>query len=805
MSIIRVKQASAFIFPVFVLVLTLLGLALTVASAPETPSAIPLIEASLIKEPHVRGAVATSSYTFFHGGLDSAELWRTNHAGTGVVLLKTFPNPINNLTVFNNSVIFTIDDVQSGFELWRSDGTSNGTKLIKKIDYSYPGVFLAAPDVVYFFVPKADNIEFWKTDGSARGTVLIKAFAYEFNWDYGAVNIDLLPNDRSLFLSISDGEHGNEVWMSDGTQSGTYLLKDINPGSDPSSPGFMADLNGIVLFSADDGVHGRELWITDGTLAGTKMLQDILPDIVSSSPSFLGQTSTRIFFTADDGVHGDELWISNGTISGTFLVKDINPGATGSKHVGNYHGEQKIIGGNLFFVANDGTHGDELWISDGTEVGTSLVKDIYPGGESGLPNYFDYFPWGAIGEAAGKVYFGADDGVHGVECWRSDGTEAGTFMIRDNDYTGDGGCQPIQSMDDIFLYAAKDGALAQIWATKGTPTETVKITEHQYVYGFVPLFPYPSPSNLEIVGIYGKPEVSENFEAGGSLWALHRNDIEHLFLPEVLNNVDVLKVTGEIIFISDRDDGNYQVFNMTNLTNGDVRRLTDDSFQYGDPDCSSDGRIVLNAGETAADGIYLLAYDTGVITRVGDESLIGVEPVWSPDNERLAFAYAGDIYTVRLDGTGLRQLTTNTSLESDPEWSPDGSELAFTSDRSGLLQLYVMNTNGQNIRPLLPGWSNIKEPSWSPDGRAVAFYSDSDGDDEIYKLILETGYVFQLTNNDNADDRAPVWSPDGQWILYEREQDGNNELYVMDSEDGRFARLTYDSSFDWGGCWYQRP
>ncbi len=91
-----------------------------------------------------------------------------------------------------------------------------------------------------------------------------------------------------------------------------------------SYPSHLVEVNGVLFFSADDGEHGMELWMTDGTPAGTKLVADIYPGPESSFPTDLANVNGTLYFSADDGVHGTELWISNG--SGAKLFADINPG-----------------------------------------------------------------------------------------------------------------------------------------------------------------------------------------------------------------------------------------------------------------------------------------------------------------------------------------------------------------------------------------------------------------------------------------------------------------------------------------------
>jgi ELWxxDGT repeat protein len=161
----------------------------------------------------------------------------------------------------------------------------------------------------------------------------------------------------------------------------------------------------------------------------------------------LTNVNGTLFFAADDGVHGLELWKSDGTEAGTVMVKDIHPGPASSvewrrpgdtappglgkpafpgstvQRHGLDPGSMVAIGHTLFFVADDGVHGYELWKSDGTAEGTVLVKDIAPGAEDGDPI--------RLTNVNGTLFFQASDGVTYKRLWKSDGTEAGTIPVKD--------------------------------------------------------------------------------------------------------------------------------------------------------------------------------------------------------------------------------------------------------------------------------------------------------------------------------------------------------------------------------------
>ena len=187
-----------------------------------------------------------------------------------------------------------------------------------------------------------------------------------------------------MFFTARDGTHGRELWRSDGTAAGTVLVKNINPNdsrrSAGSHPNNLTVVGQTLFFTADDGTHGRELWKSDGTRSGTVQVKDINLGSRSSGshPSELSAMGGGLFFAADDGTRGEELWRSDGSRSGTVLVKNINS-KDSRYYSGSYPSSLTAMGGELFFAADDGTHGEELWRSDGSRAGTVLVEDIHTG------------------------------------------------------------------------------------------------------------------------------------------------------------------------------------------------------------------------------------------------------------------------------------------------------------------------------------------------------------------------------------------------------------------------------------------
>ncbi len=249
------------------------------------------------------------------------------------------------------------------------------------------------------------------------------------------------------FFAATDADHGTELWVTDGTPEGTRMVKDIAPGVTGSDVRYLTRFNDKVVFQANDGDNGSEPWISDGTEEGTYMLADVHELDGSNARNFcqVNETQFVFFATSFDSESAFEnpqqwLYVSDGTEEGTALLKEVDCQAE-NEATDHRYGQIQRVGRQVFFMGDysdkEGmTTGYELWATDGTEEGTRLVKDI--NWEANVNKE------GSTNNAAiaymtnydnRKLFFKAWDPDHGNEPWATDGTEEGTYMIYDTNGT----------------------------------------------------------------------------------------------------------------------------------------------------------------------------------------------------------------------------------------------------------------------------------------------------------------------------------------------------------------------------------
>ena len=296
---------------------------------------------------------------------------------------------------------------------------------------------------------------------------------------------DALPSPmiefKGALYASADGPHGQEIYRSDGTEAGSVLLKDIRPGAESSIPRDFRIAGDYLYFTAGDGYVGRELWRTDGTEAGTVQLTTARgPAGHALPPSVLTAVGDALYFAAFHPALGHALWKSDGTPAGTLPFFNP-PGESADPGVSAVH---DAGGGALYFGTNAVTPGAtaKLWRSDGTAAGTVLVRDFGRGG---------------VGEMAdvggGRTVFRAADSTGtlpgaGGELWVTGGTPDTTVLLKDI-VPGAGSSSPywFYGAGGNVLFSARDRQEREtLWRTDGTADGTV-LLGNLAAHSFAPL------------------------------------------------------------------------------------------------------------------------------------------------------------------------------------------------------------------------------------------------------------------------------------------------------------------------------
>jgi ELWxxDGT repeat protein len=397
-------------------------------------------------------------------------LWRTDGTVQGTTKVADVAYDLSNgptggwsgLVGVNGVLYFSADNPAGsaqrfGNEIWRSDGTAAGTYRVTDIRAGQSSTSprsLTAVGSTLFFYAGAIN-ELWTLNGQTGALARVRFIS-------APLNMTAL-NSRTALFRLGGSSSPDQLWKSDGTDAGTVLVKSFDVAPPSGLDRRMALANGLVYFAANTpgAPEDVELWRTDGTAAGTVRVKEINPgEKAASTPVGFTAWGDRVFFSATDPAAGRELWVTDGTDAGTHRVKDVNPGPSDGLATLNPGALWGAIGDRFYFTADDGTHGAELWSTDGTEPGTAMVYDAAPG-ERGSAARF-------AAAAPDRVVYFANDGLHGIEPWAADlraappATVMGRYVFYNHSsYDGnDAGATPADdnaiATDKVALLATQD-------------------------------------------------------------------------------------------------------------------------------------------------------------------------------------------------------------------------------------------------------------------------------------------------------------------------------------------------------------
>jgi len=448
------------------------------------------------------------------------ELWSTDGTTAGTTLLldirpgaeSSSPQDFQGV---GDLVLFTADDGAVGREPWTSDGTAAGTRLLGNLSAeTVPAATrmlgsARVPAGIVFALQRRGASELWTSSGTAETTRRIRDL--DLTQDGSIYETIPLAYGGGAILAVDDERSGRELWFTDGTDQRTRLIADVRPGAEGSDPGQFVRHRGVVYFTSFDGLTG-ELFRSDGTRSGTWLVHEFSPGNYSPQISGLGSNGDELLFHVSRPFSADELYRSDGTAEGTRLVADFDEVTSLPSFA--------RVGDTTLFAADDGVHGFELWRTDGTTRGTEMVLDIAPGEVGSGPVHFlsdgdlVFFSasganesprlWGSDGTASGTralahvaplrdsadvgvvgllrywklamvqqgVYFSAANDEGGDSLWRTDGTQSGTFAIATTAaFTNTGSLTPIGGNSVIFNGCTRDLG-CEPWETDGTAAGT---------------------------------------------------------------------------------------------------------------------------------------------------------------------------------------------------------------------------------------------------------------------------------------------------------------------------------------------
>lgn len=370
-------------------------------------------------------------------------LWRTDGTAAGTYQIGAGIVPMGDAPTFHESsishrLLFRVHVGGDDIQLWSTDGTT-----AQQLAPPGPSWLGTVGGNVYFYSGPGPGL--WRSDGTPAGTKQLTGLPANPG------NVTFAGSDTKLFVrttgpSTIPMSATIYQWSYDLATESAVLLRSHPLPAGAQFPSLFGFAQGRLYFDSVDAATGREIYSSDGTTSGTRLVRNIAPESRTqpSDPRDFFEYKEQLYFTADDGVLGRELWRSDGTTGGTQLFADLNPGSDSSNPVSFF-----VLAGKLYFFARDtGTSGAyKLFTTDGvltpTPVMAATPRELLWGGQT---------PCGdTVAEIGGFAYLSLYEQGFTTSLWRTDGTAGGTTRYQDLTNTIDDPCWLTVFRDKIFF------------------------------------------------------------------------------------------------------------------------------------------------------------------------------------------------------------------------------------------------------------------------------------------------------------------------------------------------------------------
>jgi Tol biopolymer transport system component len=248
---------------------------------------------------------------------------------------------------------------------------------------------------------------------------------------------------------------------------------------------------------------------------------------------------------------------------------------------------------------------------------------------------------------------------------------------------------------------------------------------------------------------------------------------------------------GPVVFVAERD-GSLDVFAHDGSR---VRRLTRGSRDEFSPNWHGD-RIVyrVNPPRNDAGDIWVMRSDgSGKRNLTRSPGVPDWSPAFAPDGRTIAYMSAFELWLMDADGRNRRQLTRAGSLSEYPSWSPDGRSLAFSGVRGGDFEIVRIDVAGGAERNLTDSPGDDKWPAWSPDGDRIAYVSD----DDVWVMAADGTRPRNVTRTPDLVEAHPSWTPDGRLSFLQHGESGPVHVRVLDPAGAYDLPIDAVFVFDW--------